>query len=406
MIADIYYNCYNMGSYLKYARLAYDGFKETGYELNAYYTAMQMAGAVSHDGRPREAVEMLDSAQMLSSVTDSTANGLMLETYVRPLMKLGRYEEALSAHQRAYRLLGRRHDSYIDWADVANIYLKLGKTDSAARYIDKSLSANPQGSARSNRLHVQYLLFKHNRDYKGALEALEKSRDFSVRRTNAALDQNLAFVERDYEEAARIAQEKRADRMSLYLWLALGAIIALSGAAISYRIFRKREKIKETIGVMMSTTGDAEDERSSERTLQKEIMEKLFMQNFEEMDRLATAFFDNAVAEDDTKAIIPRFESLIDDIRTPEKTDEVCRIVNRCCGGVLDKIMLEFPRTRQADINFLAFVIAGFAPKSVCLFTGLKPMNFYQKRGRWIKKFRDCDSKDKPLFLKYVKAAE
>ena len=81
----------------------------------------------------------------------------------------------------------------------------------------------------------------------------------------------------------------------------------------------------------------------------------------------------------------------------------IVEAVNTYMGGIITDLRAQCPFLKEADINFLALLFAGFSVRSVCMFIGIKYDYFYVKKSRLIKRIEASEAPDKALFLQKLK---
>ena len=86
-------------------------------------------------------------------------------------------------------------------------------------------------------------------------------------------------------------------------------------------------------------------------------------------------------------------------MKSPEFLQKLHKLVNGALDNVLVKIRTQLPKIKEQDIDFIAYILAGFSPRSVCLFTDNKIKNFYNKRSRLINRIEESDAPDKDFIL-------
>lgn len=111
----------------------------------------------------------------------------------------------------------------------------------------------------------------------------------------------------------------------------------------------------------------------------RRLIRELFTTRFTSLDRLSREYFEKKDVPALRSHIIKDFEREIDLFRQPENLKSIEKSVNECCDGVLTAVREAVPRVKDSDITFLALVIAGFSPKSVCLIQDLTIGNYYNK---------------------------
>ncbi len=411
LMGDMYYDCYNMETYQRYARLAFDGFRKSGHELNAFYTFIQMAAAIDFDGKHNEAIQMLDSIDVLS-LNDSIATGCFYECYIRPLTSLGRYEEAIAKHRVGYSYFGKDNDNLVDWADIAEVYLNLSLIDSVLYCYDKiDLSkVYPENESDKNRL--SYLICKFKGDYKNALTFLERNKSQSIDIRRTALKQNLAFVECDYMESKAEQEKFHAARLRSWLFVSIVFFLVVFSFFVVIHRMKMRQKMKElecrlndveSAKIEVGRLSKIVETHNLELNQQRNLTDTLFKKNFSEFDQLASAFYERDDSTVSQMIMTKRIEQVMNELRGPEKITEIRDLVNQCCDGILTKYCVQFSKTKEADVDLVALICAGFSSKSVCFFLEMKPMTFYKKRSRIIAKIEELDDTDKNFYLRYIR---
>lgn len=66
--------------------------------------------------------------------------------------------------------------------------------------------------------------------------------------------------------------------------------------------------------------------------------------------------------------------------------------------GLLRDFCAQCPWLKSDDITFIMLIYAGFSPRTICLFTGIKIKYFYGKRSRLTERIMASDAKEKELF--------
>lgn len=111
----------------------------------------------------------------------------------------------------------------------------------------------------------------------------------------------------------------------------------------------------------------------------RRLIRELFKTRFASLDRLSREYFEKKDVPALRAHIVKDFEREIELFRQPENLKSIENSVNECCDGVLSAVREAVPRVKDSDITFLALVIAGFSPKSVCLIQDLTIGNYYNK---------------------------
>lgn len=144
------------------------------------------------------------------------------------------------------------------------------------------------------------------------------------------------------------------------------------------------------------------EDQSSTIVRLNNLIERLFKNQFSSLDNLSKEYFDKKDSTALRELIVKDFEKEIDHIKASDNMAKIETTVNECCDNILEKIKAQLPKFKDSDIRFLALVIAGFSPKSVCLIMDLTIGNYYNKWTRLRARIAASDAPDKKLFLQII----
>lgn len=132
----------------------------------------------------------------------------------------------------------------------------------------------------------------------------------------------------------------------------------------------------------------------------KTLTDKLFAQRLSEINRLCDNYYNHRDMGERAKSMFYReFESRLADLGSKQTIAEIEQLVNVCKGGLMAQVREEMPQLREQDLNFLTYVYAGFAARTICLFLGITKDNYYMRRRRIKARIADSDAPSRQRFL-------
>lgn len=397
MIADTYYMAYNVERANKYRRRAIEEYRKVGRTLNVFYGQADIARAYDNAKQYDDALAVLDSIVIDSAVAeDSTFMGYYIDSYIRPLMMTGRIDEALDKYNELRRYWGRDHIELYDYPLISCLFLEHNEIDSALYYqalAERYAMDIDEGEALQ---HLNYRLAKSRGDDAQALEGLEQMLDIHNSKMKRAFLQSVALADRDYFNSQYVESQLRLSRLRIVAICIAVIFIALCVALSVFYRLRLRRKAAEAETAML--------DMRLQLGRQSSLIKDLFSEHFSTLDNLSSEYFEK---QDATKAVrdtlIRDFEWEIERVRRPESIAKIQATVNACLNGVVDKMRQQLPWMKEGDITFLSLIFAGLSSRTVCLLTGNKIGNYYNKRRRLSLRIADSDAPDKAVFLKYMR---
>lgn len=100
--------------------------------------------------------------------------------------------------------------------------------------------------------------------------------------------------------------------------------------------------------------------------------------------------------------MVKNIERELEKMRSPKNIMMIVDSVNRYMDGIIDRLRAECHFLKNDDITFLALLYAGFSPRAVCLFTGIKLKYYYNKRSRIIGRIRNALGSEAGKFVDQI----
>lgn len=145
------------------------------------------------------------------------------------------------------------------------------------------------------------------------------------------------------------------------------------------------------------------DEKSNKEIAQAQIVEKLFKEKWTTLDMLCDRYFSLDNSELSEKETIASIRKELKRIVSRKGVEDIMAAVETHLGGILSALRSQCPFLKEDDVCFLALSYAGFSPRSICLFTGIKYKHHYVKKARLIERIKKSEAPDKDLFLSKLK---
>ena len=133
------------------------------------------------------------------------------------------------------------------------------------------------------------------------------------------------------------------------------------------------------------------------------IVEKLFKEKWTTLDILCDQYFGLNNSELNDKDLVSNMEKEMNKIVSKKGLVDVVSSVDAYMGGLITRLKNQCSFLKEADVEFLALLYAGFSVRAVCMFTDIKYPHFYVKKSRLIKRIEASNAPDKSIFLGKLK---
>ncbi len=207
------------------------------------------------------------------------------------------------------------------------------------------------------------------------------------------------------QQAVEAQKSLRRRTLLILIWSSVSFILLLGGCIWLYRrrLIRKEDELAMRIDEIRSLREEmrlrADADQAHDERL-KTLTDKLFAQRLSEINRLCDNYYNHRDMGERAKSMFYReFESRLADLGSKQTIAEIEQLVNVCKGGLMAQVREEMPQLREQDLNFLTYVYAGFAARTICLFLGITKDNYYMRRRRIKARIADSDAPSRQRFL-------
>lgn len=168
------------------------------------------------------------------------------------------------------------------------------------------------------------------------------------------------------------------------------ALICLVGLRYIKRMRRENLSVRSELGTVMEHNDEL-----------NEKIESLFGERLDALNHICNEYFEKKDAEMESvkMSVYSEVEKLILSFRSREAVGSIENTVNTYRNDILKRLRNQVPSLSDADMLTVTYLYAGFSPKAVCVFTGSKIKNFYNRRLRILDKISASDAPDKDEFM-------
>ena len=145
----------------------------------------------------------------------------------------------------------------------------------------------------------------------------------------------------------------------------------------------------------LSNLTDANAQTS--KILQTQI-ENLFREQWNTLNIICNRYFEGPNDAITESLVIKELRNQLNKIGAPKNLIKIEDSVNQNMENIIARLRHECPFIKENDITFLSLILAGLAPKTICIILDIKLNNFYTKRARLIEKILKTDTKSAELF--------
>ena len=136
---------------------------------------------------------------------------------------------------------------------------------------------------------------------------------------------------------------------------------------------------------------------------QHDIIKKLFSERFSEIDTLCAKYFKYLETNKPVSNIVKDVEKQFMAIKEDDSFESLQNYVNCVDNDILTKFKTELPDLKDNDYRFIAYKLAGFSPRSICLLMDISTQNYYTKCNRLRNKVEKSDANNKGIMLEALK---
>lgn len=415
-LSDIYIACYNEVEAKKYNRDAIVYYEKANRRLNHLYSWCDRALLEGNSLNYNRAIEIADSIADIARVelNDSSLLAYCIDVKFPICFNAGKYEEAKECFRKLEQLKSFSDIPIHFFAHLSSIYLHEGKINKVKLLVD-SIDINQCDQKERAAFYNMYRQFYLKLgDYKNAYDYLDSIIHIQNKITWDIMDNNIALAQKGYYDNKSVESLKKESKSKKQVVIIV--IIALTIIIIGFMIYRisikiKDIKIEKSINEIIILTEQIKNKSIENKELSNSIhgreeqisnmdieIENLFRNQWSTLNRLCNEFFEKE-SENSKLSSIASIEKEIKKIVNRKNIGSIEESVNKYMNNIVVALREQCSFLKEEDFIFIILVYAGFAPRTICMFTNIKFKHFYNKRSRLIERIKKSDVKDKEWFI-------
>lgn len=421
LLSNIFSKTYNNQEALKYSAEAALYYKKAGKMRNHRYALCDLAVTYANIDSLHASLTLLDSIKSMASIPpmDSALITYCIRTYIpvclynKDFHKAKSYIKELSSFKNYYELDAN------EYTYMAEVAIALGEQDSLTNIINsaQSLAKTLPEKTTVNSMMANYFISKNQ--FKEAQICTDSALVYQNKVVSETLKQSVVTAQRDFYNAQSESIKKQSESMKRVIIIGVIAVVCISAlCAYFYRLkirikngeIEKRMNEILVLSERIQNKNDDINQLTSQLTTQQDksellrnLVENLFKDKWKTINLLCDEFFEKGNSEKAKATIINEVEKEIKRICNPKNLKAIEIAVNDCMDGIVSKLRVQCPFLKPEDILFITLLYAGFAPRAVCIFTGIKLKYFYNKRSRLSERIMKSNAPEKILFVEKMK---
>lgn len=415
-LSDIYIACYNEVEAKKYNKDAIVYYEKANRRLNHLYSWCDRALLEGNSLNYDRAIQIVDSIADIARVelNDSALLACCLDVKFPICFNAGKYEEAKECFSKLEQLKSFSDIPIHFFAHLSLIYLREGKI-SKSKYLVDSIDINQCDQRDRAAFYNMYRQFYLKLgDYKNAYDYLDSIIHVQNKITWDIMDNNIALAQKGYYDNKSVESLKKESKSKKQVVIIV--IIALTIIIIGFMIYRisikiKDNKIEKSVNEIIILTEQIKNKSIENKELSNSIhgreeqisnmdmeIENLFRNQWNTLNRLCNEFFEKESQSSKLSSIVS-IEKEIKKIVNRKNIGSIEDSVNKYMNNIAVALREQCSFLKEEDFIFIILVYAGFAPRTVCMFTNIKFKHFYNKRSRLIERIKKSDAIDKDWFV-------
>ncbi|MDE5871330.1 MAG: tetratricopeptide repeat protein [Muribaculaceae bacterium] len=438
-ISDLFFFAYNYDEAERYALEAADLFKKVGRDSNNRYMVKQLAIILLNNGEPERAYIILDSLQTVA-LEEKSIDYAFLDLLKIPLIdakvQIGKVNDIVTEQTLVNDGMSDREkiDAVILDSKVSNL---LGASQNVKSFLKDMMFYAHSDEDKIHILYARYENAKVAGDTDLAISLVDSMLYYQNAVAEDIVKESVTGAQRDFYSQMAISHEAHSNFWKWMLVMAMIVFVLLVVVVVVFFILRNRiqkaqlqtqleaflslrsqsdrkphekntlKEIVREIGYQSeSMSSRIQELQSTNKQLETDhnaIIEKLFKEKWTTLDALCDQYYGLDNSELNAKDLVANMQKELKKIVSRKGLIEIVEAVDKYMGGIVTDLRTQCGFMKEADINFLALLYAGFSVRAVCMFTGIKYDYFYVKKSRLIKRIETSDAPAKSLFLEKLK---
>lgn len=386
----------------KYAQLAADYYLRAGKILNHRYALLEVGTAFANNREYYKSIQILDSITSLPETSIKFKHYCWTAIFPALLRVSPERARIICDSIYSHRELGM---TLYDICNQIRLLEIENRQDEALAQVD---SLMPYYHGNTQLGHLAARLNAHKGDYKKAYEYQTEIYNAIDSTVTAIIKQSTINAESDFHNERAIRYHRQARISTIIIWCIVAGVAIIAVALILvYREKRKRTRVEMELKMMeISELTDAIGKHiSSAQEKERHLLSltsrinSAFAERLDRMNRLCESYFVDENSNATNSRIYREITSLISDFRSEEIRYELFQSVNQRCNDALTHIREHMPQLTDGDLLLLAYVFAGFSPKSISILLNMKIGTVYMKRLRLKERIERSSIPDKAYIL-------
>ena len=404
-IGELYSEQMNFNGALEYYRNAYDAWKKLRNPAFMNNATLNIANTYSSLNDNDNAVKYyLQALQAARQQGDNDMVIACLSNLGDIYVSKGDYPKALQAVKEIERIVPDGLSIY-QYRILIKVYYLQHKIDSARYYfnIASELAEDIRDDAQLAYLSFQIELASGNSEE--AANSINEYIWLSDSISRMVVSQSAIAAEAKYYKEQTAFESYRLKVRTYFEYIVGLQIFGVVVFLIYYyreRMKRKQQQIERYILAVESIRESKN--RILENLATKEGLEvqlkELVMSRFEVLDQLGRAFYERNNTKAQQEAIYKQVKNFFTNLTSnPSTKKELEKIVNTVNDNIIDKLRMQFPKFKPADIDLLCYIYAGFSAQIISVITGDSVSNIYNRKSRLKARIAASDSSEKEFFI-------
>ena len=439
-ISDLFFFAYNYDEAAKYAQEAAVLFKLVGRQLNHRYSLAQLANVMLNNGDYDRAYALLDSLQILSeksSPVDSTFLGYLHMPMISAKIRTGNIN-SLKKDSYDFQKNGMEDSEIIDAVILQSRFFNAENNPDKAKYALDQLDSFAHSN--EDRIHVLYARYENAKaigDTHLAISLVDSMLYYQNVVAENIVKESVTGAQRDFYSQMAIRYEAHSSFWKWMLLMAMIVFVLLVGGVVVFFTLRnkiQKAQLQAQLEAFLSLKSQSDREPNEKISLKdivqeighqsesmscriqelqmtnkqletdhSAIIEKLFKEKWSTLDALCDQYYGLDNSELSAKDIVGNMQKEVKKVVSKKGLKQIVDAVDLYMGGIVSRLRSQCIFLKEADVNFLALLFAGFSVRAVCMFIGITYDYFYVKKSRLIKRIEASEAPDKSLFLQKLK---
>lgn len=358
------------------------------------YALLDLAAAHVHNSDMSSACLLLDSLRLACPPTDSAfiadcmRSSLLLAVYVHDYISVEDLAHDLEDYRKFYTPDATDYScmaiSLINYRIDYHPYL-----DSARMAIKSQADNEMVAFAMAKCLKSEYKYVERNK-------LLDSVAHFDTIIQPSHQNLRIFDIQRNHYDKQAKKQSEQSRVMKAYLMFCIIIAVMIITGLITFHRLKIRIK-NEEIDNYVESANQISQELSSEISENLSIrnhIEKLYHERWNTINLLSNEFFEKSDSANARTSILNEIEKELERMRSPRKLKQIEELTNNYMDNIVADLRTQCTFLNDDDITFIMLIYAGFSPRAVCLFTGIKLKYFYTKRSRITARIMASDAPD------------